>query len=144
MRLDGDDPYLVVAADKGTASFSDIANSISRNGFWLDDAFASGGSAGYDHKNMAITAWRVGIDQAPFREIGVDIQQQDFSVVGIGDMSSATYSATACRSRAISEAAGRFRPPPFSSIRIPMAISFVERERLFKCRARRRPITIPS
>jgi len=89
-RRDGDDPYLVVAADKGTATFSDIANAVSRDeyGFWLDDAFASGGSAGYDHKKMGITAkgaWES--VKRHFREMGRDIQAEDFSVVGIGDMS---------------------------------------------------------
>jgi glutamate dehydrogenase len=89
VRRDGDDPYLVVAADKGTASFSDIANAISAEyNFWLGDAFASGGSAGYDHKKMGITArgaWEC--VKRHFRELGLDIQKQDFSVAGIGDMS---------------------------------------------------------
>ena len=84
-----DDPYLVVAADKGTATFSDIANGVSRDyGFWLGDAFASGGSAGYDHKKMGITArgaWES--VKRHFREIGTDIQNQDFTCVGVGDMS---------------------------------------------------------
>ena len=88
-RLDPDDPYLVVAADKGTASFSDYANAISKEyGFWLSDAFASGGSAGYDHKAMGITArgaWES--VKRHFREIGVDTQTTPFTVVGIGDMS---------------------------------------------------------
>ncbi|HZL00063.1 MAG TPA: NAD-glutamate dehydrogenase, partial [Caulobacteraceae bacterium] len=86
---DGDDPYLVVAADKGTASFSDIANAVAGDyGFWLGDAFASGGSAGYDHKAMGITArgaWE-GVKRH-FRELGKDIQREAFTVVGIGDMS---------------------------------------------------------
>lgn len=86
---DEDDPYLVVAADKGTASFSDIANQKSRDyGFWLDDAFASGGGAGYDHKKMGITArgaWEA--VKRHFREIGTDIQATPFTVVGVGDMS---------------------------------------------------------
>jgi len=89
VRHDGDDPYLVVAADKGTAKFSDIANSISQDyGFWLDDAFASGGSAGYDHKQMGITArgaWES--VKRHFREIGKDIQSEDFTCIGVGDMS---------------------------------------------------------
>ncbi len=88
VRIDGDDPYLVVAADKGTATFSDIANELSEaRGFWLGDAFASGGSAGYDHKKMGITArgaWES--VKRHFRELGKDIQCGDFSVVGIGDM----------------------------------------------------------
>ncbi len=85
---DGDDPYLVVAADKGTATFSDIANEISEaHGFWLGDAFASGGSAGYDHKKMGITArgaWEA--VKRHFREKGKDIQSEPFTVIGIGDM----------------------------------------------------------
>ena len=89
VRYDDDDPYLVVAADKGTATFSDIANGISEEyGFWLGDAFASGGSAGYDHKEMGITAkgaWES--VKRHFRELGKDIQSEDFTVVGIGDMS---------------------------------------------------------
>ncbi|HWF00451.1 MAG TPA: NAD-glutamate dehydrogenase [Caulobacteraceae bacterium] len=86
---DGDDPYLVVAADKGTASFSDIANGVAQDyGFWLGDAFASGGSAGFDHKAMAITArgaWES--VKRHFRELGKDIQTQPTSVIGVGDMS---------------------------------------------------------
>ena len=89
MRRDGDDAYLVVAADKGTATFSDIANEVAQSyGFWLGDAFASGGSVGYDHKAMGITAkgaWEAVRRQ--FREMGVDTQSEDFTVVGIGDMS---------------------------------------------------------
>ncbi|BBZ40597.1 NAD-glutamate dehydrogenase [Mycobacterium conspicuum] len=89
VRRDGDDAYLVVAADKGTATFSDIANDVAKSyGFWLGDAFASGGSVGYDHKDMGITAkgaWEA--VKRHFREIGVDTQTEDFTVVGIGDMS---------------------------------------------------------
>ncbi len=88
VRIDGDDPYLVVAADKGTATFSDIANDISlQRKFWLGDAFASGGSAGYDHKKMGITArgaWES--VKRHFRELGKDIQKSEFTVIGIGDM----------------------------------------------------------
>lgn len=86
---DNDDPYLVVAADKGTASFSDIANDIAKQyGFWLDDAFASGGSAGYDHKKMGITSRGVWVSiKRHFRELGIDPNKDDFTVVGIGDMS---------------------------------------------------------
>ena len=89
VQRDVPDPYLVVAADKGTATFSDIANGIAEErGFWLGDAFASGGSAGYDHKKMGITA-RGGWESVKrhFRELGVDIQSQDFTAVGVGDMS---------------------------------------------------------
>ncbi|MEW1741289.1 NAD-glutamate dehydrogenase domain-containing protein, partial [Nocardia beijingensis] len=89
VRRDGDDTYLVVAADKGTATFSDIANDVAQSyGFWLGDAFASGGSAGYDHKAMGITAkgaWES--VKRHFREMEIDTQTQDFTVVGIGDMS---------------------------------------------------------
>src|SRR5258708_9818067 len=85
VRRDIDDPYLVVAADKGTATFSDIANAISREfGHWLDDAFASGGSAGYDHKGMAITArgaWEA--VKRHFRELGVDNPSPEFPAVGV-------------------------------------------------------------
>ena len=88
-RHDGDDPYLVVAADKGTATFSDIANKIAEDrGFWLGDAFASGGSHGYDHKKMGITArgaWEA--VKRHFRELGRDIQAEDFTCIGVGDMS---------------------------------------------------------
>ena len=88
VRRDSDDPYLVVAADKGTATFSDIANGVAREyGFWLDDAFASGGSAGYDHKKMGITArgaWESVMRH--FRESNVDIQTTDFTCVAVGDM----------------------------------------------------------
>src|SRR6202042_2143067 len=86
--IDEDDPYLVVAADKGTATFSDIANAVSAEyGFWLGDAFASGGSVGYDHKAMGITArgaWES--VKRHFRAQGVDCQTQDFPAVGVGDM----------------------------------------------------------
>ncbi|OBJ72317.1 NAD-glutamate dehydrogenase [Mycobacterium sp. 1274756.6] len=89
VRRDSDDAYLVVAADKGTASFSDIANEVAADyGFWLGDAFASGGSVGYDHKEMGITArgaWES--VKRHFREMGVDTQSEDFTVVGVGDMS---------------------------------------------------------
>jgi len=89
VRHDGDDSYLVVAADKGTASFSDIANQVAQDyGFWLGDAFASGGSVGYDHKAMGITARGAWVSvQRHFRERGIDCQTEDFTCVGIGDMS---------------------------------------------------------
>jgi len=87
VRQDGDDPYLVVAADKGTAHLSDTANSVSTQyGFWLGDAFASGGSAGYDHKKMGITArgaWEC--VRHHFRNLGTDIQSEPFTCVGIGE-----------------------------------------------------------
>jgi glutamate dehydrogenase len=89
VRHDGDDSYLVVAADKGTATFSDIANGVAQDyGFWLGDAFASGGSVGYDHKAMGITARGAWVSvQRHFRERGIDCQVEDFTCVGIGDMS---------------------------------------------------------
>ncbi|HEV8651130.1 MAG TPA: NAD-glutamate dehydrogenase [Actinomycetes bacterium] len=133
VRHDGDDPYLVVAADKGTATFSDIANSIAREyGFWLDDAFASGGSAGYDHKKMGITArgaWES--VKRLFRELGVDTQTTDFTVVGVGDMSGDVFGNGMLLSRHI-KLVGAFNhqhilvdPDPD-----PEA-SFAERQRLF-------------
>jgi glutamate dehydrogenase len=101
VRVDEDDPYLVVAADKGTATFSDIANGIAREyDFWLGDAFASGGSAGYDHKKMAITA-RGGWEAVKrhFRELGVDVQSQEFTAVGIGDMAGDVFGNGMLQSR---------------------------------------------
>ena len=102
VRYDGDDPYLVVAADKGTATFSDIANAIAAEyGFWLGDAFASGGSAGYDHKEMGITArgaWES--VKRHFRELGIDIADARTSPSSASATCRATCSATACCSRA--------------------------------------------
>ena len=101
--LDTDDPYLVVAADKGTATFSDTANAISaRHGFWLDDAFASGGSVGYDHKAMGITArgaWEA--VKRHFREMDIDIQTTPITVVGVGDMSGDVFGNGMLLSKAI-------------------------------------------
>ena len=112
VRHDADDPYLVVAADKGTATFSDLANGIARaRGFWLDDAFASGGSVGYDHKKMGITArgaWES--VKRHFREIGTDIQTRDFTVVGIGDMSGDVFGNGMLLSRHI-KLVGAVQPP---------------------------------
>ncbi|MFC5995206.1 NAD-glutamate dehydrogenase [Pseudonocardia hispaniensis] len=103
VRHDGDDAYLVVAADKGTARFSDVANEVAAGyGFWLGDAFASGGSVGYDHKAMGITArgaWES--VQRHFRELGVDTQSEGFTVVGIGDMSGDVFGNGMLRSRHI-------------------------------------------
>src|SRR3712207_6386814 len=133
VRYDEDDPYLVVAADKGTATFSDIANGISEDyGFWLGDAFASGGRTGYDHKEMGITArgaWES--IKRHFRELGTDIQSEDFTAVGIGDMSGDVFGNGMLLSRHI-KLLGAFNhlhifldPDPD-----PEA-SFEERERLF-------------
>ena len=133
VRLDGNDPYLVVAADKGTATFSDIANGISqRYGFWLGDAFASGGSVGYDHKKMGITA-RGGWESVKrhFREIGLNTQTEDFTVIGVGDMSGDVFGNGMLLSRHIKMLAA------FNHLHIVVdpdpdpASSFKERKRLF-------------
>ena len=112
VRHDGDDPYLVVAADKGTATFSDIANGIALDyGFWLGDAFASGGSEGYDHKGMGITAkgaWES--VKRHFRELGVDTQTSDFTCVGIGDMAGDVFGNGMLLSKHI-RLLGAFKPP---------------------------------
>ncbi|MDE2305990.1 MAG: NAD-glutamate dehydrogenase [Gammaproteobacteria bacterium] len=134
VRHDGDDPYLVVAADKGTATFSDIANEISREyGFWLDDAFASGGSAGYDHKKMAITA-RGGWEcvKRHFREFGVDVQQREFTVAGIGDMAGDVFGNGMLQSPRIRLVAAFNHQHLFIDPSPDAARSFRERERLFK------------
>jgi len=134
VRHDGDDAYLVVAADKGTASFSDIANAISEEyGFWLGDAFASGGSVGYDHKKMAITArgaWEC--VKRHFREIGVDIQNQNFSVAGIGDMAGDVFGNGMLQSRHIRLIAAFNHQHIFLDPTPDAGRAFKERERLFK------------
>jgi glutamate dehydrogenase len=134
VRRDGDDPYLVVAADKGTATFSDIANGISAEyGFWLDDAFASGGSAGYDHKKMGITArgaWEA--VRRHFREQGVDIQKEPFTVAGIGDMSGDVFGNGLLLSRKIRLVAAFNHMHIFLDPDPDIAASFRERQRLFK------------
>ena len=133
VRHDGDDPYLVVAADKGTASFSDYANAISKEyGFWLGDAFASGGSVGYDHKAMGITArgaWES--VKRHFRELGVDTQTTDFTVAGIGDMSGDVFGNGMLLSRHIRLVAAFDHRHVFLDPNPDAARSFVERERLF-------------
>ena len=134
VRHDGDDAYLVVAADKGTATFSDIANAISEEyGFWLGDAFASGGSAGYDHKKMAITArgaWEC--VKRHFREMGVDIQNQDFTVAGIGDMAGDVFGNGMLQSRHIRLVAAFNHQHIFIDPDPDPARSYRERERLFR------------
>jgi glutamate dehydrogenase len=134
IRHDGDDAYLVVAADKGTATFSDIANEISMaNGFWLGDAFASGGSAGYDHKKMGITArgaWES--VRRHFRELGTDIQNEDFTVVGIGDMSGDVFGNGMLLSRHIRLVAAFDHRHVFLDPDPDPALSYVERQRLFE------------
>ena len=133
VRHDPDDPYLVVAADKGTATFSDIANGISAEyGFWLGDAFASGGSAGYDHKKMGITAkgaWES--VKRHFRELGLDTQSQDFTVAGIGDMSGDVFGNGMLLSRHIKLIAAFDHRHVFLDPDPDPEASFRERERLF-------------
>ncbi|KPK07988.1 MAG: NAD-glutamate dehydrogenase [Betaproteobacteria bacterium SG8_39] len=133
-RHDDDDPYLVVAADKGTASFSDIANAVSAEyGFWLGDAFASGGSAGYDHKKMGITArgaWES--VKRHFRELGVDTQTQAFSVVGIGDMSGDVFGNGMLLSKCIRLVAAFDHRHVFIDPDPDPARSWEERQRLFE------------
>lgn len=134
VRYDGDDPYLVVAADKGTATFSDYANAISqRYGFWLGDAFASGGSAGYDHKAMGITArgaWES--VRRHFRELGRDTQSEDFTVVGIGDMSGDVFGNGMLLSPHIRLVAAFDHRSIFLDPNPDAASSFKERRRLFE------------
>jgi len=134
VRRDGDDPYLVVAADKGTASFSDIANGISAEyNFWLDDAFASGGSAGYDHKKMGITArgaWEA--VKRHFHEQGLNTQKDPFTVVGIGDMSGDVFGNGMLLSRKIKLVAAFNHRRIFIDPTPDMASSFRERQRLFR------------
>ncbi|HKE42136.1 MAG TPA: NAD-glutamate dehydrogenase [Casimicrobiaceae bacterium] len=133
-RHDADDPYLVVAADKGTATFSDYANAISEEyGFWLGDAFASGGSAGYDHKAMGITArgaWESVMRH--FREVGVDTQTTDFTVAGIGDMSGDVFGNGMLLSRHIKLVAAFDHRHIFLDPAPDPETSFRERERMFK------------
>jgi glutamate dehydrogenase len=133
-RRDGDDAYLVVAADKGTATFSDIANAISAEyGYWLGDAFASGGSAGYDHKKMGITArgaWEC--VKRHFREMGVDIQKTGFTVVGIGDMSGDVFGNGMLLSRHIRLQAAFDHRHIFIDPDPDAAVSFAERARMFE------------
>ncbi|EAQ63449.1 hypothetical protein MED121_08066 [Marinomonas sp. MED121] len=132
-RFDEDDPYLVVAADKGTATFSDLANSISEKyGFWLGDAFASGGSNGYDHKKMGITArgaWESVKRQ--FQETGLDCQNTDFTVVGIGDMAGDVFGNGMLLSKHIRLVAAFNHMHIFIDPTPDSATSFVERQRMF-------------
>jgi len=134
VRRDGDDPYLVVAADKGTATFSDIANALSLDyGFWLGDAFASGGSKGYDHKAMGITArgaWEA--VKRHFRETGLNTQAQDFTVIGIGDMSGDVFGNAMLCSPHIRLVGAFNHAHVFVDPNPDAASSFAERQRLFK------------
>jgi glutamate dehydrogenase len=130
---DQDDPYLVVAADKGTATFSDIANGVSADyGFWLGDAFASGGSQGYDHKAMGITArgaWEA--VKRHFREMGKDIQTEPFSVVGVGDMSGDVFGNGMLLSKTTRLVAAFDHRDVFIDPDPDVAVSWAERNRLF-------------
>src|SRR6478735_8370076 len=133
VRRDGDDAYLVVAADKGTATFSDIANDVAQSyGFWLGDAFASGGSVGYDHKAMGITAkgaWEA--VKRHFREMGVDTQSEDFTVVGVGDMSGDVFGNGMLLSKHIRLLAAFDHRHIFIDPDPDAATSWDERKRLF-------------
>ena len=130
---DDDDPYLVVAADKGTATFSDIANGVAAEyGYWLGDAFASGGAKGYDHKGMGITArgaWES--VKRHFRELGRDIQSEEFTVIGIGDMSGDVFGNGMLLSRHIRLLAAFDHRNIFIDPDPDAATSFAERERIF-------------
>lgn len=133
VRYDDYDPYLVVAADKGTASFSDIANGVSKQyGFWLDDAFASGGSAGYDHKEMAITARGGWISVVRhFREMDIDITQAEFTCAGIGDMAGDVFGNGMLLSSKLKLVAAFNHMHIFLDPSPNAAASFEERKRLF-------------
>jgi glutamate dehydrogenase len=133
IRIDGDDPYLVVAADKGTATFSDIANGLAADyGFWLDDAFASGGSVGYDHKKMGITARGAWVSvQRHFREIGIDVQKDSITVAGIGDMSGDVFGNGLLCSEAVKLVAAFDHRDIFIDPAPDPKKSFDERQRLF-------------
>ena len=131
---DGDDPYFVVAADKGTATFSDIANGIAlERGFWLGDAFASGGSNGYDHKAMGITARGAWISvQRHFLEMGIDVQTESITVAGVGDMSGDVFGNGMLLSRAIKLVAAFDHRHIFIDPSPDPETSWAERKRLFE------------
>jgi len=131
--FDGDDSYLVVAADKGTATFSDIANGLANEyGFWLGDAFASGGSVGYDHKKMGITAKGAWVSvQRHFKEMNVDVQNDEFNVMGIGDMSGDVFGNGMLSSKTIKLVAAFDHRDIFIDPNPNAALSYVERERLY-------------
>jgi len=133
VRRDGDDPYLVVAADKGTATFSDLANAISAEyGFWLGDAFASGGSSGYDHKAMAITARGAFVSvKRHFRDLGIDAERDELTVVGIGDMSGDVFGNGMLLSAHLKLIAAFDHRHIFLDPDPDPAASFAERRRLF-------------
>jgi glutamate dehydrogenase len=134
LRHDGDDPYLVVAADRGTATFSDLANEVAaRYGFWLDDAFASGGEHGYDHKRHGVTAKGAWVAVAAhFRELDVDISTEPISVVGIGDMSGDVFGNGLLRSRSVRLVAAFDHRHIFLDPDPDPESSFAERQRLYE------------
>ncbi len=133
VRRDEDDPYLVVAADKGTASFSDYANEVSKNhNFWLGDAFASGGSAGYDHKKMAITSRGTWISVARhFEDMGIDVNKQQITCAGVGDMSGDVFGNGMLMSKNIVLVAAFNHSHIFLDPTPNIEISFKERKRLY-------------
>ena len=133
IRRDGDDPYLVVAADKGTATFSDIANGLAQDyGFWLDDAFASGGSNGYDHKKMGITAKGAWVSvQRHFREKDINVQTDSITIVGVGDMSGDVFGNGLLCSKAVKLVAAFDHRDIFIDPDPDPAKSYAERQRLF-------------
>ncbi|MES2253033.1 MAG: NAD-glutamate dehydrogenase domain-containing protein [Pseudomonadota bacterium] len=133
VRHDDDDPYLVVAADKGTASFSDYANALSQEyGFWLDDAFASGGSVGYDHKKMAITSRGAWLSvQNHFSDLGIDCQSTPFTVIGVGDMAGDIFGNGMLRSDRTLLIAAFNHQHIFLDPNPSENASFIERQRLF-------------
>jgi glutamate dehydrogenase len=133
VRADDDDPYLVVAADRGTATFSDLANSVSEEyGYWLKDAFASGGSRGYDHKEMGITArgtWEA--VRRHFSELDVDVQEEPITITGIGDMSGDVFGNGLLRSHAVKLVAAFDHRDIFVDPEPDTEASFAERQRLY-------------
>lgn len=133
VRYDDDDPYLVVAADKGTATFSDIANEVANEyGFWLGDAFASGGSNGYDHKKMGITARGAWVSvQRHFRELGINVQSDEITAVGIGDMAGDVFGNGMLRTQTLKLVGAFNHLHIFVDPQPDAAQSFEERQRLF-------------
>lgn len=133
IRYDASDPYLVVAADKGTATFSDIANEISaKYNFWLGDAFASGGSVGYDHKKMGITAKGAWVSvMRHFRERGLDTQSQEFTCAGVGDLAGDVFGNGMLLSQHIKLVAAFNHMHIFFDPKPNVEKSFIERKRIF-------------
>ncbi len=133
VRRDADDPYLVVAADRGTATFSDVANGLAIDAnFWLGDAFASGGSQGYDHKALGITARGAWVAvQRHFRELGIDTQSEAVRTVGVGDMSGDVFGNGMLRSRTIELVAAFDHRDIFIDPKPAAEAAYVERERIF-------------